>query len=434
MRLAYLTSKYPSVSHTFIRRELREIERRGHFVLRLAIRAAPMTLVDPLDREEQSRTLHCLSHAKVSLLVGMLGVALARPLAFFRAVGTTLKMGWRSDRGLLRHLAYLVEAAYFLRVLERADIEHLHVHFGHNPAAVARLIRKMGGPPYSMTVHGIEAFDAPEPVSLKAKIEDALFVVAISDYGSAQLRRWVSPDQWPKIAVVHCAVGDDFLSTAAPIEPTSNTLVCVGRLSPEKGQLLLIDAMKLAVETGGDVRLILAGDGDSRPMIERRIDENGLRSRVTITGYISEAEVRRHLQAARALVLPSFAEGLPMVIMEAFASGRPVIGTYVAGIPELVRPGENGWLVPAGNATALAEAIGEVMRTPSERLQQMGLNGQERVRQQHYLATEVDKLEKLLLASHDRRVKTSSEVPPSAGETAACTRARSQEQPVRERI
>ncbi|MFH1111373.1 MAG: glycosyltransferase family 4 protein [Planctomycetota bacterium] len=395
MRLAYLTTKYPAVSHTFIRRELREIERRGHFVLRLAIRRADAAPVDPLDREEYTKTIHCLGEPVWRLLAGIVRTIVSRPAAFVRATFLAVQTGWRSDRALLRHLAYLVEAAYLLQLLQRNEIVHTHVHFGTNSTAVARLIRRLGGPSYSFTVHGPDEFDAPNGLDIQGKVADAAFVVAISDYCSAQLRRWSSYEDWAKIHVVRCTVGDEFLDGACSISSQSNSLVCVGRLCPQKGQMLLVEALAKIVREGVGARLVLAGDGERRSVIARRIAEAGLQDRIEITGWISEAEVRRHIIAARALVLPSFAEGLPVVIMEAFAIGRPVISTYVAGIPELVESGVNGWVIPAGNVEQLAAAMREALTMPVEHLEAMGKRGRARVRERHYLPTEVGRLEAL---------------------------------------
>ncbi len=326
-----------------------------------------------------------------------------RPLMFLRALALALRLGWGSDRGLLRHIAYLAEAAYLTQVLRDDSIEHVHAHFGTNAATVARLIRRLGGPPFSFTVHGIDLFDAPVALDIRGKVADAAFAVAVCDYTAGQLRRWSSLEDWPKIHVVRCSVGDDFFDAASTIAPDANRVVCIGRLSPEKGHLLLIDAMAQLVSAGVDARLVLAGDGELRSALEDRIAAAGLADRVTVTGYLDEAEVRRHLLASRALVLPSLAEGLPVVIMEAFALQRPVISTYVAGIPELVRPSQNGWLVPAGNATELARAIQEAIQAPVEELHRMGVAGQSLVRERHFLKTEVSRLGKLFEEHSSRR-------------------------------
>jgi len=402
MRLAYVVTQYPKVSHTFIRREILEIERRGHFVLRLAIRRVEETPVDPSDQAEQAKVLQCLAQPAGKLLLGAARTFITGPIAFVRALSLTIWMGWRSERGLPRHFAYLMEAAYLVQVLRSHSIEHLHAHFGTNATAVARLIRRLGGPTYSFTVHGTDLFDAPRSLDIRGKVADAMFVVAVCDFSAAQLRRWASFEDWSKIHIVRCTVGDQFFNEARPVDPDSNTLVCVGRLSPEKGQMLLIDALTELVHGGVDVHLVLVGDGELRSVLERRIAEAGLTDRVTLTGSLSEAEVRQQLLAARAVVLPSFAEGLPMVIMEAMALTRPVIGTYVAGIPELVRPDENGWLVPAGNTEQLAKAMRAALELPHERLSEMGRHGRDSILKRHNTRVETERLERLFREVVDR--------------------------------
>jgi glycosyltransferase involved in cell wall biosynthesis len=396
MRIAYLTTQYPKVSHTFIRREISELERRGHNVMRLAIRDSGEAMADDADKAEALRTFRCLAQPKWRLLADTALTLLSRPRCFVRALATTLKLGQRSDRGLIRHLAYLVEAASLLRVVQAAGIQHVHVHFGTNSAAVALLMRYLGGPTYSVTVHGPDEFDAPIGLSLGDKVHAAAFVVAISDYCSAQIRRWCDPAEWGKIHVVHCTVDEKFLQEAQPLKAGARTLVCVGRLSAQKAQLLLVDAVARLMREGVDVDLVLAGDGEMRKAIEARIAETGIGDRVQITGWIDEHSVRRHLLNARALVLPSFAEGLPVVIMEAFALGRPVVSTSIAGIPELLVQGENGWVVPSGSIDRLVDVLRQLMSVSDETLTTMGLAGQKRVRQAFTAGTEVARLEMLL--------------------------------------
>ncbi|TWT44062.1 Alpha-D-kanosaminyltransferase [Phycisphaerae bacterium RAS1] len=398
MNLAYLATQYPAVSHTFIRREILELERRGHRVLRLAIRPAEGRLVDPVDVDEADKTLHCLSQPLWRLLLASIVAPLRHPLRYFDALRVAIRMGRRSERGLLIHLVYLVEAAYLLSVVRRGGVQRVHVHFGTNSAAVARLMHRLGGPPYSFTVHGPDEFDAPRALDLAGKIHDAAFVVGISEYTAAQLRRWAAPADWPRIQVIRCGVDDAFFRTDAASVGDSRTFVCVGRLSAQKGHRVLVDAFARLMQAGGDARLVLAGDGELRGAIEEQIDRLKIAPCVEITGWISGAEVRRRLEAARAMVLPSFAEGLPMVIMEAFALRRPVISTYVAGIPELVRDGENGWLVPAGSVEELARAMRAALDASAARLDELGAAGAARVRDRHYVPTEVDRLERLLRA------------------------------------
>jgi glycosyltransferase involved in cell wall biosynthesis len=402
LRIAYLTTQYPAVSHTFIRRELLEIERRAHEVHRLAIRTSASAPVDPVDKEELAKTFHVLSQPNARVAFSSIPAILTRPRGAWAALNHAFRLSSRSERGLPRHIAYFAEACLLLEEVTTRGIEHIHVHFGTNAAAVAMLMRHMGGPPFSMTVHGPAEFDAPIGLSLGDKIAAAEFVCAISDYCGAQLRRWVPLAHWDKIHVVHCTVGDQFFRAAAPIDPASKTLVCIGRLAPAKGHLMLVDAFSQAVKSGVDAKLVFCGDGELRGAIEGLAAAGGLQGRVEITGWIDEAEVRRRLLSARCLVLPSFAEGLPMVIMEAFALGRPVISSMIAGIPELVVPEESGWLVTPGRADQTAAAIRQMMNTPVSRLEEMGQAGRAAVLKRHNTTVEGEKLEKLFLQAAAR--------------------------------
>ena len=392
MRLAYLTTAYPKVSHTFIRREIVELDRRGHDVTRLAIHGAEGVIADPADREEAARTFVCLDQSPIRFAMCTLATLIRHPIRFARALATTVSLSRTSDRGLFRHLAYLAEATVLLRFVRPKRLEHLHVHFGTNAAAVAMLMRVLGGPPFSFTVHGPSEYDAPIGFSLGRKIEASSFVVAITSFGRSQLRRWVSPRLWDRIRIVHCGVSEDFLADG-PEVPDVERFVNIGRLTPQKGQVVLLEVLALLRDRGRRPHLVLGGDGEMRPDIEATIDRLGLRDQVTITGWISEAEVRRHIGESRCMVMPSFAEGLPVVIMESLAMRRPVISTYIAGIPELVVPDEVGWLAPASDVERLADCMLEALDTPVARLREMGSRGRELVREHHRVSTETERLE-----------------------------------------
>ena len=279
------------------------------------------------------------------------------PVRFFAALALAVRMGRRADRSILYHLAYLAEACRVVTWLKSFGAAHIHAHFGTNPAEIVMLARVLGGPPYSFTVHGPEEFDKPQFLGMGEKIRRAAFVVAISSYGRSQLFRWVEQLHWSKIKVVHCGLESRFHSVAPLPLPAARRLVCVGRLCEQKGQLLLVEAVAKIVSQGTDLELVLAGDGEMRSEIESLIAKHQLQAVVRITGWISAERVRDEILAARALILTSFAEGLPVVIMEAMALRRPVLTTYVAGIPELVIPGQNGWLFPAGNIEAIVQKL-----------------------------------------------------------------------------
>lgn len=386
--VAYLVNQYPHASHSFIRREIAALEARGVAVARFSIRPSGAKLVDSADQVEEGRTTTLLAAGLPAVLAAFAGAALLRPRRWCNALALAVRMGWRSQRGIARHLFYLAEACLLLRRLEQCQARHLHAHFGTNSATVALLTNALGGPSYSFTVHGPEEFDRPDDLSLGLKIERAAFVVAVSEFGRSQLFRWCGAEHWHKVHVVHCGVDAGFLADGPQPLNDVPRLVCVGRLAEQKGQMLLLEALaRLDVP----FEMVLAGDGPMRPVIEERIGQLGLARQVRITGWLSGASVRKEILDARALVLPSFAEGLPVVLMEALALGRPVATTYVAGIPELVTP-TCGWLVPAGSVQALADALRQVLQTPAHHLQEMGRIGAMRAAARHDVHVEAAKL------------------------------------------
>jgi glycosyltransferase involved in cell wall biosynthesis len=398
-RIAYFINQYPKVSHSFIRREILALERQGFEVLRMALRGWDSDLVDDEDIRERSLTRYVLGQGLTGLLVAVGRMLLAQPLLFLKALLQALKLGIRADRPWPYHLVYLAEACRIVPWMHEFNARHVHAHFGTNSAEVVMLARIMGGPAYSFTVHGPEEFDKPVALKIREKARLAAFVVAISSFGRSQLYRWVDYADWPKIKVVHCGLEQAFYQETATPMPLTPRIVCVGRLCEQKGQLLLIHAVDILAGRGIDIELVLAGDGEMRTEIEGLINELGLQEKIRITGWISSEQVKEEILASRALVLPSFAEGLPVVIMEAMALRRPVISTYVAGIPELVCPGEHGWLCPAGDVEALVAVLKDFLSMPFNMLHEMGDMAHDRVVERHSIDTEARKLAQLFLMS-----------------------------------
>ncbi|MFZ1026901.1 MAG: glycosyltransferase [Limnoraphis robusta] len=395
MKIAYLVNQYPKVSHSFIRREILAVEATGIEVLRFSVRSIEDELVDEADKQELAKTRFILNVGAIGLLFSVFWVKIRRPLRFFSAIGLAFKIGQKSERGIFYHLIYLAEACVLLRWLLESNVEHIHVHFGTNSTTVAMLCRALGGPTYSFTVHGPEEFDKPQAINLTEKINNASFVVAISSFGKSQLYRWCDYKQWSKIKVVRCGVDHLFLEQSPVAIPDEPRFVCVGRLSEQKGHLLLVEAVSQLAAKGIKFKLIFVGDGGLRHSIETLMSQLNLKDYIEITGWATNAEVREQILAAQALVLPSFAEGLPVVLMEALALRRPALTTYIAGIPELVEPNKSGWLVPAGSIEALTEAMKTVLEMPREQLEEMGKYGAERVHHQHNITTEANKLAEL---------------------------------------
>lgn len=386
MRVAYIVNQYPMVSHSFVRREILALEELGACVLRVACRGWDAPLADAADLSERARTHYLLRDGVVRLLASSVRCLLASPLRFLRAARLAAGMARMSPRPLAVHLVYLAQACGLLELARRERVSHVHAHFGTNPTEVAMLCATLGGPKFSFTVHGPEEFDMPAGLHLKDKVERAAFVAAISSFGRSQLYRWIPHAEWGKVKEVRCGVDEAFRGIMPIPVPQSRMFVCVGRLCEQKGQMLLLAAAREMAARDFDFELVLAGDGEMRPEIEALIAAYGLGGRVRITGWVSGEQVRSLLLSARALMLPSFAEGLPVVVMEAMSLERPVVTTSIAGIPELVRHGEEGWLIPAGDCGALVRAWTELLQAPPARLREMGRKARERVERRHSTA------------------------------------------------
>jgi colanic acid/amylovoran biosynthesis glycosyltransferase len=408
-KVAYLVNQYPQASHTFIRREIAGLEAIGVEVQRYTVRAAPGPCLDPTDEAERLQTQAILGVGLLGLWTATARLAITHPLRFARALRIAIRMGRRSDRGVLFHLIYLAEACVLQRWLVRSRAVHLHAHFGTNSTAVAMLCRLLGGPPYSFTAHGPEEFDFARSLSLGDKVRHAEFVVAVSEFGKGQLFRWSDYADWKKLHVIRCGVDARFLESDPPPVPSTPRLVCVGRLAEQKGQLLLVEAAGQLRQRGHDFQVDLIGDGPMREILELRIKELELEENVILAGWGDSEAVRRAIIESRALVLPSLAEGLPVVLMEALALGRPVISTYIAGIPELVTNGVCGWLIPAGSVDALAEAMASVLTAKPDDLQRMGIAGAKVVASRHDSRIESARLAALLLKNPDP-IREKSEV------------------------
>ena len=287
MRIAYLVNRYPTVSHSFIRREILALERRGVEVMRIALREWRPELLDAENQLERERTRYVLREGATALLIAVARMLLTRPMRLLQALALALRMGHRGDRPLPVHLIYLAEACRIEPWLRAAGVQHLHAHFGTNSAEVAMLVHALGGPQWSFTIHGPKEYDNVQPIGLAEKIRRCAFVVAISSYGRSQLYRLVEHQHWPKVKVVHCGLEAAYFAAAVSPAPAARRLVCVGRLCEQKGQLLLVEAAHRLAAQGIAFELVLAGDGELRSEIEALIRRHKLQDRVRITGWIS---------------------------------------------------------------------------------------------------------------------------------------------------
>lgn len=403
MKIVYLINQYPHASHTFIRSEIEGLESLEMQIERITVVESRGQLVDHRDERERRLLRLTLKRSYPVLLFYMLATLLKRPLDFFRAFACAWRTGRRSHTGLLHHFGYLAEACVLLRWTARNHVDHVHAHFGTNSTAIALLCWHMGGPSYSFTIHGTETFDTPAFLSLAEKAEHADFVATVSWHGRALLMRWTPVHLWSKYRLVRC-FPDPLLFTSAGQPLTHEPrLACVARLSEEKGVFTLLDAAERLMREGLEFEITIIGDGPLREDAALRVRESNLDACVRFVGWGSNQDVKNAILASRALVHPSYAEGLPVAIMESLALARPVVATYVGGIPELVRPGVDGWLVPAGDAEALADAMRAAITADPLDLTRMGRSGRERLRELHGPKKEIAKLNEQLRAANRKR-------------------------------
>lgn len=371
--IGYLTSQYPATSHTFIRREVSALRRLGVAVATFSVRSpSAAELRAQSDREEAGRTFMLLSQGLATYLRAHLTELVKRPASYVRNLSFALRHRAPGVRAALLAIAHFGEAMLLANELRRRGVGHLHNHFANSAATVGLLASRQAGVGWSFTIHGVSEFDYPAGLTLADKVAEARFVACVSYFGRAQAERLTDPAQWSKLKIVRCGLELDHLPTPPREASERVRIIAVGRLSAEKGLAGLIDAFaRLSPESGA--HLVLVGDGPLKSEIDAQVTRLGLTDRVTLLGRLPEAETLVEIARSDVLVLSSFMEGLPIVLMEALALGKPVIASRVAGIPELVREGETGLLFAPSNwdelATLLERMIhdGELRRTMGAR-------------------------------------------------------------------
>lgn len=376
-RIAYLTGEYPAVSHTFILREIEGLRELGLEVETCSIRQTdPKHHRGPAEKEAAATTFYVLKAAKnpLNLLRAKLS-HLKEPGRFLRTFLLALKTGSPGIKGRLYQLFYFTEAMVLAHHLKAQNVTHLHNHFADSSASVSMLTAELADIGYSFTLHGpADLFEAAK-WRLDEKTKRAKFVACISHFARSQLMLFSDPADWPKLKIIHCGVVPEMYD-ASPRQSDGCHLVFVGRLAAVKGLRVLLDAFGRVADKHPGLKLTLVGDGDDRDALEAMAKPLG--DAVTFTGYLSQSQVAETLATADALVLPSFAEGVPVVLMEAMASRRPVIATRVAGVSELVEDGVSGFLAPPGDAETFANRISQLASDPDLR-QRMGDAGREKV-------------------------------------------------------
>lgn len=401
-RVAYLTGEYPRATDTFIQREIAAVEACGVDVERFGVRRpGEEHMVGDRQRSERERTTYLLEASPAELASLLVAVARRSPVRFRRAVALairTRRLGWK---GAVRQVAYFVEAGRLANLMADRGVDHLHNHFADSSCTVAMLASELSGIPYSFTVHGPSIFFEPNEWYLGTKVERAVFCAAISNFARSQTSLFTAPSAWPRIRIVHCGVDDpgDMRDAGRPdagSPDTSCRLLFVGRLDQVKGVVVLFDAVASMIAAGTPVTLTLVGDGPQRAELEARARALEIAENVQFAGYCNQDEVQRHLAASDVFVLPSFAEGVPVSLMEAMARALPVVATNVGGVTELVRDGVNGLVVAPGDAAALEAALARLVSDADLR-HRYGRAGRDAVRSDFDSMTEARRLVTLFL-------------------------------------
>ena len=400
--VAYVMTHYPRTALTFIALEIRELERAGGHVTPIAVNAPTE---EDLASDEAQRASRATSYLKaqgpLALVTSLVRTWLRHPIEMM-ALGRLAVTSARFDLPLVaRRLVHLAYACWSWNAVADRGVRHFHAHFGQTPATVAWFAASIGSfssgdsCTWSFTIHGFQDF-ADERVSrLDLKVKSASFVVCVSDFTRAQLCRVTDPATWDRYKVVRCGIDLD----AFPFRPPSTSgrrprIVTVARLSPEKGHLVLLAALRDVIDQGVDVDLRIIGDGPSASLIETTAARLGLEDRVTIVGELEPRQVSEELADADLFCLPSFAEGIPISIMEAMAVGLPVVTTFVGGIPELAVDNETALVVPAGNRDEMARAI-RLLVEDEELRNRLAKAAQQLVRERHDLRPNVGILREL---------------------------------------
>lgn len=389
--IAYLASEYPALSHTFIQREIAGVRETGQEVLTASIRRKfGHHIAGEAEAKEARETFYVVENASnLVTIISALGAALSRPVRFGRAAA----LAWRSRapgaKAALWQLFYLMEAMVLARHLQKHGVAHLHCHFENSGCSVAMLTAKLADIPFSFTLHGPSIFFEPRRQALGEKIAQARFVACISDFARSQGMIFADRAHWEKMEIVHCGVEPARYGTLQA--PEGQHLVFVGRLAAVKGVAMLLRAVAELAPSHPELRLTLIGDGPERNGLEALSRDLGIDAEVTFAGARTQAEVAEALGTANLFVLPSFAEGVPVVLMEAMASRVPVITTRIAGIPELVADGVSGRLVPPGNLPELCSAITDVLASPPA-ARAMGEAGRAKVEAEFDIAREAGKI------------------------------------------
>lgn len=390
--MGYLLGMYPQFERTFITREVVALRELG-----LDIRSASLRypsegrIRTETEKREASKTFYIQKLSIPRIFAAQLRGFLRNPARYLSVLWFALRVSpaglyWRT-----RYFIYFIEAVCLSEWAAQSGIEYIHVHIVDAQCAVAMLARRFSGLRYSVTANGPEIFDDVTELRLKEKFEHADCVVCISQFCKSQVMRWVSPDSWDKLVVIRHGVDTNKFGPRTTPPKERIGLLCVGILWPKKGQHILIEACQRLKERGLQFECVFVGQGPVRKSLEAHAEKLGVSDCVRFAGGVSEEETNAFYEAADICVSSSFAEGIPNFLMESLSKEIPAVGTNIMGLPELIEQGVEGFLVPPGDAEALANAIEKLMRDPELRVA-MGKAGRKKVVRDFNLWTNTETL------------------------------------------
>jgi colanic acid/amylovoran biosynthesis glycosyltransferase len=371
LKVAYLVSRFPKLSETFVLGEILAVEEQG-----VQVELFPLLRERDDVVHSEARPLTARAHYQpfLSLLIlrSQLHFLRSRPRAYVKAFADLLHGTWGSLNYFVGALGIFPKVAHAARMMETSGVEHVHCHFSNHPAAAGFVVHRLTGIPYSFTAHGFDLH--VDRHMLCEKVAEAAFVVPVSEYNRRLIVEECGEQVLGKLTVIHCGVDTDFFRPReSPPAERPFSLLCVGTLHEVKGQGYLVEACRLLMRAGVDVSCTFVGDGPDRAALTRQVAAAGLEGRVAFAGRRTRAELAKLLPSAHVLVAPSVPtregkrEGIPVVLMEAMASGVPVVASGISGIPELVEGEETGLLVPPRDAGALARALQRLRDDPALR-------------------------------------------------------------------
>lgn len=380
---AYLASHYPAVSHSFLWREVQALREQGAEVETMSIWRTPAgQLLTDADREAEATTFAILPPRPTALAGAHLRALGRGARRYFSTLMRGVRLGGPGVRGRLGGLFHFVEAIALWDHCRSAGIRHIHAQFADSATDAALLAAHYGGAAWSwsLAVHGPVEFYNVERYALAEKVRGASFVQAISHFGRSQLLTLVDEEHWHKVHVVHLGLDPaQFTRRAAPRTSAHQLrIVCVGRLVHLKGQSLIVEALAQLRDRGIEAHAVLVGDGPKREGLDELAEQLGVADRLELLGSVGQDRIQSVYESADVFCLPSFAEGIPVVLMEAMALELPVVTTRIMGIPELVEDRVSGLLVAPGDLDALVDALAELAADPQKR-SAMGREGRRKV-------------------------------------------------------